>query len=328
MLLACAPVALSKEKPKTEVSPDALLDKAVKNPGGYSQMCDIQFVEQYKVPVPLYGLSLDTEFELSKDTLFKLRAQRDGVIAALNKRLSGIDFSKAPKTAEIKFAKDSEKLVSSGLDPKYLSQILLKIIIDLNATECLPELQRLEKILSAKLEANHNDPKSSLPEFQNDAGFVVGNSKDFEADFEKRNGKEPTAAEQAAQDAVHKRVAAIVAQRDLLATMLCLLRQERYPALIESDWEKQVGKDLLEKSKEENFAGIKKPEDIKEEDKEYVGWDPIHNVVCYPGRKVTDLKYTAEVREKTLGLVDSFLKEVPADKRKGASGMAAVPYVH
>ena len=318
------PLAATAQNAKPSV--DELLDKTVSNPGGYSQMCDMQFIKR-QVPLALYGLTLDTEFELTPETLTKIRERRAEVIPALVKRLEGIDLNKEPVVKEIEFEKDTENMVSSGLDPKYFSQILLKLIIDLNATECIPQLLRLEKEIVVRLEANNADPKKEVPTFQADAFFTVGEEKAFFAEEEKRNGKERSAKEQAEFDAIHKRVQAIVAQRDCLATMLCLLRQERFEPLLKSDLEKSFVAELKKKAKEENLESIKKPADIKEEDAKYVGFDPIAKLPTYPGRKMAEVKYTPEVRQQILEMVKAFESTVPAEKRLGAKGMTENVYV-
>lgn len=318
------PLAASAQNAKPSV--DELLDKTVSNPGGYSQMCDMQFIKR-QVPLALYGLTLDTEFELTPETLTKIRERRAEVIPALVKRLEGIDLNKEPVVKEIEFEKDTENMVSSGLDPKYFSQILLKLIIDLNATECIPQLLRLEKEIVVRLEANNADPKKEVPTFQADAFFTVGEEKTFFAEEEKRNGKERSAKEQAEIDAIHKRVQAIVAQRDCLATLLCLLRQEKFEPLLKSDLEKSFVAELKKKAKEENLESIKKPADIKEEDAKYVGFDPIAKLPTYPGRKMAEVKYTPEVRQQILEMVKAFESTVPAEKRLGAKGMTENVYV-
>lgn len=313
---------LHAEKPTAE----ALLDAAINNPGTWSQMCDIQFVPR-KTPLPLYGLVLDTEFQLTPVTLAQLRARRDEMIPVLVQRLKAIDFAKAPVPAEMKLDSNTENLISTGLDPHHLSQLLLHIIIDLNAAECLPELLRLESDISARLEAHNSDPKKSpLPEFQLEAGFLVGDMESFSAEIEARGDRDPTEAEIAEREEIQKRVTAIVVQRDLLATMLAVLRQEKYGPVLSSTFEKIYAAKLKEQAAEENLEMIKSEADISPNDADYIAIDPIVGLPFYPGRKSTEIAYTPALRQDILDWTRAFVK-LPQDKRLGAKGMSSRPYV-
>ncbi len=324
--------ALGAEPAGEASSPEALLNAAVANPGSYSQMCDMQLVDRKATPLPIYGLMLDSEFQLSVEVLRTLRSRRSEIIPSLAKRLAELDLMRDPQVSEMKFKDGSgtdipEEIASTGLDPKALSQILLKIVIDLNATECLPGLLKLEKELSQKLEAHAADPTQPLPEIQSDAGFILGSPTTYQPEFQPKEGEEFTPEENAKIAALHKRVAAIVAQRDLLATMLCLLRQEKFGPLLKSNFESSFAKSVKAAAKEENLAAVKKPADIAKDEADYLGFDPILNLPTYPGRKATDVKYNSEVRQQVLDLVNEFLKTVPAEKRLGAKGMTPRVYV-
>jgi hypothetical protein len=325
MLLA-QPVVAQTPKPE-QLTPEELITQAVLKPGSYSQMCDIQLVKR-QVPLPLYGLTLHTEFVLSPEVLNRLRARRDEVIPSLVKRLEGIDFTKAPTTQELKFVEKTEieEIDNSGLDPAHFSQILLKLVIDLNATECLPQLVRMEKELALRLEANAADPTKPVPDLQLDAGFIVGDPKTWFIEQQDRGDRELTEKEKAEQEAISKRVQTIIAQRDCLATMLCLLRNEKYAPLLASSFEKNFATALKENAAKDNLSEIKKPSDITEADATYIGFDPIHKLPTYMGSKVTEMKYTPEVRQQILEMVRSFEAKVPLEKRLGAKGMSAKTY--
>ncbi len=298
---------------------EALLDAAIRNPGTWSQMCDIQFVPK-KTPLPLYGLLLDSEFQFTPDTLAGLRARRDAIIPILVKRLEALDLSQRPASTPAKFAADAESVESTGLDPKHLSQLLLNVVIDLNATECLPALLRLEGELSKRLEANYADPKANpLPVFQLEAGFVVGT-------FDALPDREPTPEEAAEAIGKHQRATAIIVQRDLLGTLLALLRQERYAPLLASEIERQFAAAIKKQAATENFAAIKGEADIPADDADYIAIDPIVKVPYYPGGKNTEIAYTPAVRQQVLDWTREFIKK-PGENRLGAKGMSARPYV-
>jgi hypothetical protein len=300
-------------------SAENLLDAAIRNPGTWSQMCDIQFVKK-RTPLPLYGLLLDSEFQFLPATLGGLRARRDEVVPLLVRRLEALDLSKRPVSTPSKLGADDETIETTGLDPHHLSQLLLNIVIDLNATDCLPSLLRLESELSRRLEANNADPKANpVPEFQLEAGFVAGT-------FEEIGEREPTPEEAAAAVAKHLRASAIIVQRDLLATMLALLRQERYAPLLDSGIEKQFAAAIRKQAATENFAAIKSAADIPVDDADYIAIDPIVKVPCYPGGRNTEIAYTPEVRQQVLDWTRAFVK-MPNASHLGAKGMSPRPYV-
>lgn len=300
-------------------SAGALLDAAIRNPGTWSQMCDIQFVPK-KTPLPLYGLLLDSEFQFTPETLAGLRARRDEIIPILVQRLEALDLSRLPASTPAEFAADSESVESTGLDPKHLSQLFLNVIIDLNAVDCLPALLRIEGEVTKRLEANNADPKANpLPVFQLEAGFVVGT-------FDTIQDREPTPEEAAEAMAKHVRATAIVVQRDLLGTMLALLRQEKFAPLLASDIERQFATAIKKQATSENFAAIKGEADIPADDADYIAIDPIVKVPYYAGGRNTEIAYTPAVRQQVLDWTRGFVKK-PESTRLGAKGMSARPYV-
>ncbi|MBP9225378.1 MAG: hypothetical protein KBF76_16015 [Verrucomicrobiales bacterium] len=309
-----------------ESSAEKLLNSAIRNPGTFSQMCDIQFVPK-KAPIPLYGLLIDSEFQFRTETLAKLRASRPDVISVLVKKLEGIDLSVPPVEGEMKLGSNFDSLESTGLDPNHLSQLLLNVVIDLNAVECLPELLRLEQDLSRRLEANFTEPAANpVPEFQLEGGFVIGSSESLSKESEARGDRDLTEKEEAEREVAYQRATAIVVQRDLLATMLVLLRQEKFPPLLSSAIEKKYADVLKREAAEENFAMIKSGADISASDAESIAIDPIVGVPFYAGRKSTEIQYSPKVRQQIIDWARSYLS-TPVEKRLGASGMSPRPYV-
>ena len=77
-----------------------------------------------------------------------------------------------------------------------------------------------------------------------------------------------------------------VAQRELLSTMLILLRAERFAPLLGSDLEQRYAETIKSRAKTGDLKNIKKAGDISVDDRRWIHIDPIHNVpVGYPAIK-------------------------------------------
>jgi hypothetical protein len=192
-------------------------------------------------------------------------------------------------------------LEDSGVSTYDLSQLLLNITIDLNAVEALPHLLRVEAELSTMLEMNAADPSLILPEKYVDAGFI--DEADLKERIEDTDREKETFQQRFIREAKHRaksnRQHCIVAQRDLLATILCLLRQEKYSPLLSSDVEKS-----------------------------YRAWiiiDPIINAPTAYAHPQAKIPYTPVLRATIRGWANSWLETTPAPRRDGTKGMTISP---
>jgi hypothetical protein len=218
-------------------------------------------------------------------------------------------------------------LEDSGVSTYDLSQLLLNITIDLNAVEALPHLLRVEAELSTMLEMNAADPSLILPEKYVDAGFI--DEADLKERIEDTDREKETFQQRFIREAKHRaksnRQHCIVAQRDLLATILCLLRQEKYSPLLSSDVEKSYRAEVLKNAAEENFGPIKKESDIKEEDRAWIIIDPIINAPTAYAHPQAKIPYTPVLRATIRGWANSWLETTPAPRRDGTKGMTISP---
>jgi hypothetical protein len=269
---------------------------------------------------------MDSEAVLSRDVLKKLRANRKIVIEALVEKFASMDVTNSAYRGESKISAD-EVLEDSGVSTYDLSQLLLNITIDLNAVEALPHLLRVEAELSTMLEMNAADPSLILPEKYVDAGFI--DEADLKERIEDTDREKETFQQRFIREAKHRaksnRQHCIVAQRDLLATILCLLRQEKYSPLLSSDVEKSYRAEVLKNAAEENFGPIKKESDIKEEDRAWIIIDPIINAPTAYAHPQAKIPYTPVLRATIRGWANSWLETTPAPRRDGTKGMTISP---
>ena len=247
-------------------SPDALIDRIIIKPGGFLQMCGKVPEVSPKVPLPVYRMLIGRCVHLSADDDAAIQSNRKGVAAALVKRLASFDLSQPPPSkpgpASIKPAADLSE--SSGADPRFLNGLLLEIIIHAQAVETLPELLRIEGQLNTMLTKAEADPNAPLPTIQKEGVLL------FKKHLSKR--EEEIAYGWAVQ-------------REVLSTMLQLLRAAEFKPLLDSGFEKIYFATLKARAEKEDLRGIKSPEEAKAK---HVGWDAIHQLpYLYPKDQIT-----------------------------------------
>jgi len=295
---AVAYIALQAAASASTSSGDALIDRVIKQPGQYDQMCDPIPAVDPRVPLPLFRLLLPRDLHVVPEQLTTLRAHRDEVVKALRGRLAAMDLSKpVPSAGELEVGNE-ESVVHSGVHPHQLSGLLFEIIVGLDAVETLPELLKLEEQLRSLLAAADANPKNPPPPLRLEVEPTVPEGK---AAPSKRDQQMETGR---------------IVQRELLSVMLQLLRRQHYQPVLDSSFEKQYAKAIKERAKREDLRPFKTPEQAKAQDAAWVHFDPIYHVPLAEMTPPPSVPFSGAVRDQIRGFAEKFLKEVPPDQWK------------
>lgn len=286
-LLLCTGVCFAQEKAPT---PDELIDEVVKHPTGYFQMCTPPSAPASDIPIPLYGKVVVRFLFVIESDVDKLRNQRDGVVAALGRRIDTMDPTMPAKTTSEKYD-DKGKMQNSGIDPAQWSGILGDIIIGLKASEDLPQLLRYENRVHDLIKRAQSEPKLEIFPAQDLEFFFFEETK-------------PIAKPKAL-------VTLLITQRELLSLMLELMRDKKFQPMLDSDIEKIYATAIKARAEKEDLRDIKTPADAVKHDKKWLSFDPIYNIPIGPLEKRPELPYTEQSREEIRGLVEKFLKSPP-----------------
>jgi hypothetical protein len=158
---------------------------------------------------------------------------------------------------------------------------LYESIVGLEAIETLPALLQLEEELTAEIAKSSAQPrvwtKALSPE-----------------------------------DIQYWRV--LVAQREVLAVILQLLRGQRYQPLLDSQFEQLYAADIKKSAGQEGLRQYKTPEDTKAKNASWVRFDPIYSIPVSKFNRASEMAFTPEVRAQVRGLATQFLKDVPPEK--------------
>ena len=278
-----------------------LVDKMIRQPGDYDQLCAELEPLSAKVELPLYRMIVFRDVKLSAANLQTLREHRAEVVPELVQRLTTLDFLRpvaAPK--EVKFRKpkpgeegdipEGDAIENSGLNPRSLSGVFYQMIVGLDAVETLPQLLRLEEQLRSLIAAADADRKAPLPYATPDGALNI------KTKLSKRD---------------QSLVAARVTQRELLSVMMQLLRRQQFAPLLESNYEKAYAKVLKERASEEDLRDIKTPADAKAKGEDYLTFDPIYKVPVGYFHEDPTFPFSREIREEMRGLVQQFIDTVP-----------------
>jgi hypothetical protein len=294
LFLAVAPVIAAE----TADTGEALVDRLIRSPGEFDQMCDAPPPLDPKVPLPIYALVADRDIHLSKENLAELRKHRAEVVPVLQKRLAVFDFTKPPKPVSNKRVFKDDSVEVSGINPRQLSGLLYEMILGLDAVEVLPDLLRLEEQLRSLLEKADQDKKNAVPPVELD-GYVTMPS----------GSKTLTKRDQAMSRAR-------VVQRELLSVMLQLLRNQKYQPLLDSEMEKTYAKAIKQRAQEDDLKDIKTPEDAKAKGDDWVQFDVIYGVpLAYLGKQLA-VPFSADLRNTIRGYATDFTKSVPPEQWK------------
>jgi len=279
------------------LAPEQLIEQIITRPGGFDQMCLLGRPLQPGVAIPLYGEALHRDFYVEHDKLEELMARRAEVIPALARMIDAIDPTRMPvhTASELSAApfRDPEPVQNSGVSKSEVSGLLLNLVTGLHALELLPNLLALEERLTVALSRADRDPKAP-------AASVAQDGYPFVLQKKKLSPREL------------RQLMARVVQRELLSTMLGLVREQRFQPLLDSEFEKTFRADTEAKlHADPDLAKIHSKEDAESAGYEF---DPIANLPIFrPGFRPT-LPYTSARRKEARRLIGQFLATVPPEK--------------
>jgi hypothetical protein len=272
----------------TAESDSALLEKVLKEPGRWSQMCAGAGTLDFDVPLPLYTLAAPRMNSLSAENLGRLKQRQPAIVRTLSERLKNIDLTKPAK---------------SGREPQ-LSGVLLDIVISLRAIETLPELLRLEHELNWTLIRAESQGAKVLPSLDLDSP-LFWKGEVFE---------DKTHPDQRALFTVR------VYQRELLSVMAALLRQQKMPELLHSEIEAKYAEHVKTEAQTPELRDINKPADVPQEQRGWISFDPIYGLPVREGfRSATFIPYSTSIRNSIRQCATDYLKEHPAPAKLSAS---------
>jgi hypothetical protein len=292
------------------------LDKILRHPGDYSQICDAMPWPK-SAPIPAFRSIMHGEAGISEKNMALLKKNRDACVKALRAKLKGLDPVKPAKEQQpdASIPKDQWDVTPVGVDPGVFSDLMLVIVEELNAVEAFPELLAFEEKYLAALATAEADTKAPLPtaDGADGAGVHEQMSEEELAAQEKEDpDRERTPEEEAARERRWKLFGAKMAHRDLLATLVRVMRKTGYDPMLQSGIEKQYGKLLKEKwAGDETYSKYTSRESIPEDERESIKWDPVHKV-AYPVWTPLEFPYSPEVRMQIVDLA----KRCAADKTK------------
>jgi hypothetical protein len=108
-----------------------------------------------------------------------------------------------------------------------------------------------------------------------------------------------------------------VVQRELLSVIMQLLRAQKYPPLIESDFEKAYATELKKAlEKDEDLKDVKTPADAKAKGMEWLKFDPVYNIPVTYIPEPPSVPMSPEVRNTIRGFAEQFTKTVPKEQWK------------
>lgn len=286
----------------------AKLDALLRHPGDYSQICDAM-MSTFPAPIPGFRSIMHGEAGFSEKNLDFIKKNRAEIIKAVCAKLVSIDPAKAPKPQppdpSIKKDENGEPIADAdpiGTDPEAFSTLLLTIIEETDAVDALLPLLTLEEKFYTLLSAAEKDPGAPIPHADGDGagvspGNIVGENEDYEAMTAERKAEVERKQELFRAQAVH---------RDMLAVCVRLMRKSGYEPMLASSLEKTYGKLLREKwGTDEQLSKYKKTEDIPEEDRDSIKYDPVHKV-AYMTWMPINIPYTPAIRSQIIELTKSF----------------------
>ncbi len=289
------------------------LDKLLRFPGDYSQVCDAM-LSTSPAPIPAFYSIMHGEAGFSVANMDYMRKNRAGILAAVKVKLASADLLKKPKKQpkDPSIPKEDQDVEPRGVDPSSFNTLLIGIVEELDGVEVLPELLAVEEKYFALLEAAEKDPKAAVPQADGSEGAGVY------AEFLKENeeydklSKKRLAEVERLQDVFR----AQAVHRDMLAVCVHIMRKAGYEPMLNSSVEKAYGKGLKEEfATDEELSKFKSAADIPEESREYIKFDPIHKL-AYRVNPNVRIPFTPEVRKEILDITKSFIasKNAPAKK--------------
>ncbi|KAF0244285.1 MAG: hypothetical protein FD180_2659 [Planctomycetota bacterium] len=264
-----------------------LVDEIAKKPGIFHQNCSgLDRPEGMDIELSFAGRSSHSEHEVSAKQFAALRKERAGAIKALEAWLQ--EGGKAVEEDEYGYVKPWRSK--------------LTMMVDLNATACLPLLATYAQKLRKEY-----DEASELTE----------------VDWEKVNGME-----EKERNKLYKKVAAGDRLGDTLSAIVAILRSEKFEPLLKSQLEKDGEAGMAKAMKESWNAEVAKRVkenggEVPAKERDMVLKDAVSGEAVtlwvYPKMKVSK-----EAMAEILGWVEEFSK-LPAEKRLDEKGMTAWP---
>ncbi|NJM38068.1 MAG: hypothetical protein HC845_09555 [Akkermansiaceae bacterium] len=276
-----------------------LLDQIISQPGSYSQVCDVMMMPQ-DVPYRAFQISDFAGASFSEKNQNLLRKNRDILVKSIRERLLEIDFSReAKQPAEDLSVKGEEGDGDPyGADPQSLNPLLLDIILQLNATEALPELLAIEGKIVAAIAKAKDDASAKPPVTY--GWFVNPEGSEYDEN-------EPEAKRERRLGLFQARVA----QRDLVMTIAKLMRKEKYEPYLKTKLEAAYVKGLKEDAKEFKFPQFSQSDVVPNEiEGEEIERDEISGVT---NRKYTtvSIPYTRESRDEIRAAAQKWIAAHP-----------------
>ena len=281
--------------------PEQLVAEVIEVPGSFNQLCGIPALFDSALPLTLYGTIMPRLYHVSNDRMARLEKRRSEVVPALGRMIAAIrpdePINKPPAAKnQGNGTLDGFRETPSGVSPRQPSGLLLELVEGLNAIETLPELLGLEDRLNAAMDRAEKDESIPPPSVDFD-GFV----RYYNAPYEPSPRK---------QELIKGRVV----QREILSTMLELLRNQHFQPLLDSEFEQTYAKALKARAAEKDLRHIKTPEDARKEieiELQYIQFDPIYHVPVGYMNPPPAVPYTPEVRKKARNLAADFIATVP-----------------
>lgn len=297
------------------ISGDKLLDEVIAKPGNFNQMCLSPPPLPFNAPVPAYGLLAPRYYFFNAYSIQRLHAYRKEIVPVLLERLKNIDLNKAqPPRGNMN---DSR---GSGTNPRAFSNLLLSVAQHLHAIEVLPELLRLEEQLYSAIAKAAKDEKAPLPQLDIDSPVGWSTIKVVD-DTKRQKSPKPIKEDKKSLERKTDEFTCRIYQRELLALMARLLRDEEYKPLLASSIEKEYIAGLRKIATQGEMKDIKSADDIPLESHDWIRWDDELGIPVKIYGSVVEIPYTETLRDELRHIADDFLKSVPPAQWKGAGAM-------
>lgn len=265
------------------------LDQLIAAPGSYSQVCDVLMTTQ-DVPFKAFQIQDYSGAYFSDGNIALMKSNRDDIVAAVRKRLGKIDLTREPVTPKPDVNADKEELEMSecyGADPMSLNSFLFDIIKRTSATEALPELLALEERLVAAIAVAKGG--GAPPEVYGWYAAIMD---------EEYDENEPKASRERRMKLNCSRLA----QRDLVALIALLMREQKYEPYLATEFEKAYVKGLKKQEEEYGLSAPSKAND------QYILTDPISGVRHYDYVEVS-IPYSRPLRDEVRAAAEKWISE-------------------
>lgn len=292
---------------KQTVNGESLLAKLLAQPGDFNQMCTLGPPLDASVPLPSGSRLLSRHFNFNQASRERMQAYRKELMPALVSRMGTIQLASANTSVPAALTPDN-----SGQSPSELGPLMLRMADTLQAVECLPHLLRLEEELHTVLAKAATDPAVSLPKLNLDTLVMLQPSA----------GNKAVPVEDTDVEREMAMVSCRVLQRELLGLIRTLLVREDCPGLKESQTEKAIAAAMKERLATA-LRTIKSEDQIPADLQKVVTWSDYDKSAEAKEDAKFDvtIPYTEATREEIVKLAKSYLKKVPAAKRKGSDAM-------